>query len=218
MSSKIYLVAALVLAAASCFANTITVTNFSFETLPDGGLTFAGCGAGCSYSEGSGIPGWSISPGAQIGQFQPGNPGNTNYFSALSDGITSAYSNIDGSVISQTVGETVVIGEVYTLLIDIGWRFDAPFTGTADLLINGHTYNATGTTPTRGTFGLFTASYTGTAADVGQFITIELRSSGPQANFDNVRLDGSVPEPASFLLIAPALLALGWRIKRTARP
>jgi hypothetical protein len=218
MSSKICLVAALALAAVPCFGSTIFVTNFSFETLPVGGLTFGSCGAGCAYSEASGIPGWLVTSGAQIGQFQPGNPGNTNYFSALSDGITSAYSNIDGSVISQTVGETVVLGEVYTLLIDIGWRFDLPFTGTADLLINGHTYNATGTTPTRGTFGVFTASYTGTSADVGHSITIELRSSGGQANFDNVRLDGSVPEPASFLLIAPALLALGLRIKRTARP
>jgi hypothetical protein len=126
-------------------------------------------------------------------------------------------------VISQTVGATVVLGEVYTLLVDIGWRFDAPFTGTADLLINGLTYSATGTTPTRGTFGVFTAVYTGTSADAGLPITIELRSSGPQANFDNVRLDGTlgetgVPEPASLLLIAPALLALGLRIKRTARP
>ena len=43
-------------------------------------------------------------------------------------------------MISQTVGETVVMGEVYTLLIDIGWRFDESFTGTADLLINEHTY------------------------------------------------------------------------------
>ena len=64
----------------------------------------------------------------------------------LSDGITNAYSNVEGSVISQTVGETVVMGEVYTLLIDIGWRFDESFTGTADLLINGHTYAAAGTT------------------------------------------------------------------------
>ena len=38
------------------------------------------------------------------------------------------------------------MGEVYTLLIDIGWRFDESFTGTADLLINGHTYAAAGTT------------------------------------------------------------------------
>jgi hypothetical protein len=212
MSSKMCLVAALALAAVPCFASPIFVNNFSFETLPETGLTFTGCAAGCSFSIAA-IPGWSNS--GNSGQFQPGTPANTNYFSTLSDGITSAYSNDGGGVISQTVGATVVPGEVYTLLIDIGWRFDEPFTGTADLLINGHTYTATGTTPTRGTFGLFTASYTGTAADAGQSITIELISSGPQANFDNVRLD-AVPEPASFLLIAPALLALGLRIKKRA--
>ena len=208
--------AALALAAAPCFGSPIFVNDFSFETLPVGGLTFTGCGAGCSYSEGVGIPGWSVTPGAQIGQFQPGNPGNTNYFSTLSDGSTNAYSNVPGSVISQTVGATVVLGEVYTLMVDIGWRKDAGFTGTADLMIHGIAYPATGT-PIQGAFGLFTAAYTGTSADVGQLITIELRSSGPQANFDNVRLD-AVPEPASLLLIAPALLALGLRIKRTARP
>jgi hypothetical protein len=215
MSSKIYLVAALALAAAPCFASPIFVSNFSFETLPSGGLTFAGCGSGCSYSEASGIPGWSVSSGAEIGQFQPGNPANTIYFNTLSDGPTNAYSNIDGSVISQTVGATVVLGEVYTLMVDIGSRKDAGFTGIADLMINGITYTATGT-PIPGAFGLFTVAYTGLLADVGKSITIELRSSGPQANFDNVRLD-AVPEPASFLLIAPALLALGLRIKRTAR-
>jgi hypothetical protein len=215
MSGKIYLlVVALVLVAAPCFGSPIFVNNFSFETLPIGGLPVTGCGAGCAFSFGP-IPGWT-GPG---GQFQPGTPANTFYFNSLSDGITSAYAN--NGVLSQTVGATVVLGEVYTLLVDIGWRNDTGFTGTADLLINGVTYTATGTMPTQGTFGVYSVSYTGLAADVGQAITIELNSAGPEGNFDNVRLDGTggtstVPEPASFLLIAPGLLALGW-IKRTAR-
>jgi hypothetical protein len=126
-------------------------------------------------------------------------------------------------VFSQTVGGTVVLGEVYTLLVDIGWRLDAGFTGSADLLINGHTYAATGTTPAQGTWSTYTVTYTGLAADVGRSITIDLNSSGSQGNFDNVRLDGTlgesgVPEPASFLLIGPALIALGLRMKRIARP
>ena len=219
MSSKIHLVAALALAAAPCFASPIFVSDFSFETLPDGGLTFGGCGTGCSYSGGGMIPGWS---GATGGQFQPGTQdGNVAYFSTLSDGITNAYSN--GGVISQTVGATVVEGEVYTLMVDVGYRNDAAFAGTAALVINGNTYSATGTTPSPGGWSTFTATYTGLSADVGDAITIALGSSGVQGNFDNVRMDGTlaesaVPEPASFLLIAPVLLALGSRIKRTARP
>jgi hypothetical protein len=211
-----YLVAALALAAAPCFASTIAVTNFSFETLPAGGLTT--CGAGCAYDVGA-IPGWSTTSGATSGQIQP----NATQFPVLSDGITSAFSTTAGSVISQTVGATVVMGEVYTLLIDLGQRLDGyGFAGTADLLINGHTYAATGTAPVPGTWSTYTATYTGLTADVGQSITIELKSSGVQANFDNVRMDGTlgqsgVPEPASFLLIGPALVALGLRMKRTAR-
>ena len=218
MSGKICLVAALALAAAPCFASTIFVSNFSFETLPGGGLPSA-CGTGCSYSAGGTIPDWS---GATGGEFQPGTQdGNFAYFNTLSDGITNAYSN--GGVISQTVGATVVEGEVYTLMVDVGYRNDAAFAGTAALVINGNTYSATGTTPSPGGWSTFTATYTGLSADVGDAITIALGSSGVQGNFDNVRMDGTlaesaVPEPASFLLIAPVLLALGSRIKRTARP
>ena len=102
---------------------------------------------------------------------------------------------------------------MYTLQVDIGYRLDAAFAGTAGLLINGNPILATGSTPDRGMFGTFTATYTGLSADVGKPITIELKSSGSQGNFDNVRLDGvasegAVPEPASFLLIGSALLVL----------
>ena len=83
-------------------------------------------------------------------------------------------------------------------------------------LLNGgaHTIFALGTAPTLGNWSTFTTpTYLGTAADAGATITIELKSVGVvdgvthQGNFDNVRLDG-VPEPASFLLIGSALLAL----------
>src|ERR1035441_2288342 len=89
MTSKMYLVAALALAAAPCFASTIAVTNFSFETLPAGGLTT--CGAGCAYDVGA-IPGWSTTSGATSGQIQP----NATQFPVLSDGITSAFSTTAG--------------------------------------------------------------------------------------------------------------------------
>jgi hypothetical protein len=176
--------ATLLLAAAPGFANSISLANFSFETLPVGGLPIPCSGAGCSYSVDP-IPGWSIAGGG--GQFQPG-PTPNQYFNSLSDGPTHAYSS--GGTISQTIGGTVQLGVVYTFQVDIGYRLDSGFAGTADLLINGNTYTATGVQPVQGTFGTFTATYTGLLADVGQAITLELQSSGGQGNFDNVRLDG----------------------------
>jgi len=204
----------LVLAAVPGFASPILVSNFSFETLPGGGLPFGACGAGCAYSAGVAIPGWSTT--GVGGQFQPGNPGNTTYFNSLSDGPTSAWAS--SGVISQVVG-TVLASEKYTLLVDIGWRKDLPFSGTVDLLINGHTYIATGALPTRGTFGTFTATYTSLTADVGQPINIQLISSGAQGNFDNVRLDAvsTVPDPASFTLFSGGLVGLLGLLLRRSR-
>jgi hypothetical protein len=97
---------------------------------------------------------------------------------------------------------------MYVLRVDLGNRLDKGFTGSADLLINGKTYAATGSVPAEGTFSTWTATYVGLAADVGQSITIELKANGPQGNFDNVHLD-IVPEPASLLLIGSALFVLG---------
>jgi len=206
--------AAAAIAATSAIASPLTVNNFSFETLPGGGLP-SPCGPGCSYSTAP-APGW-VTTGSS-GQFQPGvTPGP--YFNSLSDGPTSAYTN--GGVFSQTILPTVQLGMLYVLSVDIGYRLDTSFAGTARLLINGNPYDALGVTPVRGTFGTFTATYTGLAADVGQAITIELNSNGSQGNWDNVRLDGTapsvVPEPATLFLLAPALLMLRRRRQQPVR-
>jgi PEP-CTERM motif len=206
-------VATLAFAAAPAFASLIPITNFSFETLPAGGLpSTAGCPGGCVYAVAA-IPGWTNT--GVSGQMQP----SATQFTSLDLGPTSAFSN-DG-IISQTVGTTVGTGTVYTLRVDIGQRLDSgSFGGSADLLIgatalNGgaHFITASGSAPLAGRWSTFSASYTGLAADAGATMTIELRSVGldanganHQGNFDNVRLD--VPEPASFLLIGSALLAL----------
>jgi hypothetical protein len=201
------LCAILALGAVSGFANPISVSNFSFESLPIGGLPLhVGTCVSCVYSRGVAIPGWLSVGSGTNGEFRPGPPGNTTYFNSLSDGTTSAYVNI-GTVLSQTVGETVNLGEVYTLLVDIGWRKDLQFAGTADLLINGVTHTATGVQPALGSFGTFEITYTGLFADVGKPITIQLKSNGVQGNFDDVRLGGvplataAVPEPGSLMLL-----------------
>lgn len=192
----------------------ITVNNPSFETLPSGGLPNDTCGAGCFFSEGS-IPGWATT--GVDGQFQPGTQdGNLTHFSTLSDGITSAYSN--GGTISQTVGVTVEEGVTYTLLVDLGARNDASFDGSAELILAG-TGSTTdvacvGAAPTPGNWSTCTATFTGTASEVGDSITIELASSGTQGNFDDVRLFDNAPEPSALLLLSSGLLGLVGFAKR----
>jgi hypothetical protein len=198
--NAVRVLATLALAAAPGFASPIFVANFSFENAPFG--TAGSCGTGCTKFVGT-IPDWTQTGGGAVGRLQSGTG---VFFTSLSDGPTTAF--VATNTISQTVG-TVHIGEVYTLLVDIGNRSDRPFLGTADLLINGIPYAAGGSTPAEGTFNTWRATYTGLAADDGKSITIQLNASGDQGNFDNVRLDGTVPEPASFLLIGPALLVLG---------
>jgi hypothetical protein len=201
-----------VLGVAVCFAataraNVITVNNFSFETLPADGLPF-GCGGSCLYST-EAIPGWSIT-GAATGQFQPGTQlGDFAQFSTLSDGNTDAYTN--AGTISQTVGDTVQSGVVYTLMVDLGMRNDLPFGASMDLLVNGNVYSGIGITPTAGNWSTYTATYTGLAADAGDAITIELVSSTSQGDFDNVQLSNSLtatPEPALTGALGLSMLGL----------
>jgi PEP-CTERM motif len=194
--------------ASSSYALPITVSNFSFETLPAGGLPTA-CGTGCSFSAGTGIPGW-VATGASTGEFQPGPPATTTFFNSVPDGSTIGYTS--SGTISQTVAPTVQLGVVYTLMVDLGLRKDGPDPGTEALVINGNTYFATGVAPVQGGWSTFTVTYTGLSADVGKSITIQLASSGAgQGDWDNVRLSDSttsaVPEPTTGMLLGLAGLA-----------
>jgi hypothetical protein len=155
------------------------------------------------------IPAWTATGGVSFGEFQPGTQdGTTTYFSTIPDGITVAYTN--DATISQTVGATVQTDVVYTLQVSLGWRNDLPsFVGSADLLVSGNQYLATGVTPAQGNWSVFTATYTGLAGDAGDPITIQLNDG--QADFDNVLLsDNLTAAPAPVIGHGlPGVLAIG---------
>jgi len=190
----------------------ISVANHSFEELPVRGLP-SGCGAGCTFSVGDFIPGWTNDP-TNSGQFRPGTDvGNFFRFDTLSsDGTpTNAYTN--GGDITQTVGATVQAGVTYTLQVDVGQRKDCCALGSVELLIGGNPILATGLAPTVGNWSTFTATYTGLAVDAGESIAIGLVRNGGQSNFDNVRLNedtaSAVPEPSTLLLLGAGLVPFG---------
>lgn len=193
-------------------AAPIFVANSSFETLPVGGLPNGGCGANCLWSDASsGIPGWNV--GSQSGLFQPGSAfGNTAYFNFVPDGITVAW--VDQGSITQTTAATVQLGVTYSLLVEVGRRTDLLGVGSIHLVIGGSTLIlGTGSTPAVGGWSTYTATYTGLAGDVGKSIGIAL-NAGTQGDYDNVRLNNNIPEPATWTLIGAGVLALAARKRR----
>jgi hypothetical protein len=187
-------VALLSLTAMAALADPITVNNPSFEILPPGGLPNS-CGGTCFYNVGA-VQDWTITA-VQSGQVMPG-VGGVPSFNTIPDGSTIAYLNVGGTI-SQTVGATVEAGVVYTMQVSLGLSGSGGlgFFATADLLVNGNQYLATGALPTPGNWSVYTATYTGLAADVGDPITIELNSTDLQGEFDNVQLtDNQVSVPA----------------------
>ena len=230
-SNAIRVLAILALVAIPAFASPIFVNNFSFEQVTGGVTLPSSCGGNCAVSNGNVLPilGWTGSATGPWGQWQPGSAANgfwsvgpnPDQVPAGGAGPTVAY--VQGGTISQSfVLPTINSTWMYTMQVDIGDRKDfgvAGFLGTADLKIcagaSCTTILATGTAPAVGGFSTYTATYLATAADSGKTLTIELNSTGAQGNFDNVRLD-AVPEPASFLLIGSALLALSAIRRRRA--
>ena len=193
------------------FASPIFVSNFSFETLPSPVTLHSGCGAGCQFTLASenAIPGWTSTSSGNAGQLAPGvSSGTTTFYNSVPDGTWVAYANAGN--LTQVVSN-VLANTTYTLTVALGLRKDAPTLGTAELMINGAPYIATGVAPTSGNWSTFTIVYNSALhpADVGLPIQIVLLSNGVQAGFDNVLLDGTtVPEPATAAFIGMGLIGL----------
>jgi hypothetical protein len=221
----------------NAFATVVPVANPSFETLPGAGLGMA-CGPSCFFDQGFAPPGWIFTAGTTntglFGQLQPGSgPGGSplppQYFNYVPDGITVAWSDEAGSIIhQQIVGQTVNLGDTYTLTVYIGARGDTGgngFNGGADLVLGSTVCAAAGLQPSPGNWSLYTATCSTTnPLDANQPIIIQLNDTGTtllgsQADFDNVQLTDSLntaatPEPASFLLMGSGLLAMGGILRR----
>ena len=191
------------LIAPSAWADSVAISNPSFEMFNPLSGTCTLCG---NYNLGP-IPGWTITGGA-AGSWQP----NSAFLNLpASDGKMVAFSN--GGTIYQTLGASLAPNTTYTLSVDVGSRADAGFLSnyTIELFAGSMLLNAlsgSNGTISPGTLqDEFFGFTTGTSTPTGDPLTIALLSTGPQTDFDNVRLTAvsTVSEPGSLALLASGL-------------
>lgn len=167
------------------------------------------------------VPGWSVikpPSGPDAGVY---NPPAHIFQSAVPEGNQIAFSN--GATLSQILSEQIMGNTRYTLDVSVGMRLDAPLDGyeiqllaagnlLASLSSNISAHNAP--IPGAGRFVDASLTYLSGTSYLGENLEIRLMSSGVQAIFDDVRLDGTavnvsaVPLPAGFLLFGSGILSL----------
>jgi len=210
---------ALLMAAFAGSVTIIPVDNPSFEDVSGSPPPFPDkCdGRGCTFRLDGHIPGW-VGP-TLSGLLRPSiGPTAPATFSSFAPGGGKISALSDEGTVAQTVGETVQEGLIYTLTVEIGHSRHHRFAGSADLLVGGTTFMARGTTPPQGEWSTFTATFTGTTANAGDPITIQLNSSGKDGNFDNVNLTATpVPEPGTLGMLGTGRIGLAGLARRTLK-
>ena len=172
------------------------------------------------------VPGWDYSPPGGMtgaGTYYPGDP--SILFNAISpgkyipDGKIFGWSN--GGSLSQVLPDILTRNMSYFLQVDVGQRKDCCESESFPVvaLYAGSTLLASvSVDPAPGGWVTASLRYTTSSSDplLGQPLKIVLSASGIQANFDNVRLDGTMPEPAAVTLVLAGLIAGIFARRRTA--
>ncbi len=158
--------------------------------------------------------GWT-STGGISGGF---NPLSTHFALEAPQGRNTAFSN--GGYLFQVLDDVLTANTSYTLLLDVGNRFDVDFAAyTVQLWAGGNLLaEETGLTPGLGSFEMSVVTFDALPGDLNLGLSLEIRfgSTAPQVNFDNVRLSTTlIPAPASLAMFA--LAAVGVRRRRRRR-
>ena len=186
----------LALSGTSAWADSISVTNASFETTNPLSSSFSGG----TYNLGP-IPGWTTT--GVSGSFQP----NSSIFSAIPDSSTVAFAN--GGSISQTLtGNSLLANTSYTLSVFVGNRLDG-YSGSYTIALDAGattlcTFSGTSSSIKPGTFVDETCSYTsGSTVPAGDLSIILTDSHGAQLIVDDVSV--TTPEPGSLALLTAGI-------------
>jgi hypothetical protein len=205
-------------------AASITVPNYSFETNPGG------------PGDSGTLSGWS---GGNSGTFFP-TVGSGGYVAEDGSYVGFVYVNGNGSAQELTSSSslaTIALNETYTLTVALGNDMTSSsnnggqLSANIALLANGSIITGaslTGLVPTDagGVMTDYMVSFTTTgganAGLIGDTLKIQLgqdagHSDYPVAEFDNVRLDGTVsavPEPSTWAMMLGGVGVLGLMIQR----
>ena len=205
---------------------SIAITNFSFQADDQGGDGGLSVATPTGWTNLGGILGTiNFNAGARYTTADADDANPSGGTIGDMDGNQALFTINNGGV-SQTLGDSIVVGNLYTMTVAIGDHDAgnrAGFSGyDIRLLAGGSTVASISstTTPGDGTFTDVSFSYTAQAGDSG-LLGIELieinGGSGKAVDFDNVRLSFTsfVPEPSSTALLGLGCLAIALRRKRS---
>ena len=234
-------VAILLLTTGIASAAAVVVPNFSFEN-PD--LADAAFTSATVSNDTTAVPGWVTTINSGPGKIGVWNPQNPSFLGTTgpdpggnvpgsAQGLQILYLAFNrGSGLESVTSGTIAAIEAnttYLLTAAVGSDlFFNPDIVSIALLVNGAVAASSSTTgasiPNGGFIDVFTSFTTLPAGDprVGGNLAIKLTSSTTnssdivQVNFDNIRVDASVPEPSTGALLLGGTLAIAFRRRKIA--